>query len=128
VTVNGTVFDVSGESANRVRDFIGNITATYNVPFGNRASGFFTASLNSEDGGFENAIGALNVPDLSRILEGFTLLSLRAGVRFDNFTVSLFANNATDDRYVQQNVQQNNFFNEGAVVGFNVRARFGGER
>lgn len=128
VTVNGTAFDISGERANRVRDFIGNITATYNVPFGDRASGFFTASLNSEDGGFENAIGALNVPDLSRNLDGFTLLSLRAGVRFDNFTVSVFANNATDERYIQQNVQQNNFFNEGAVVGFNVRARFGGER
>lgn len=128
ITVNGTVFDVSGEQANRVRDFIGNFTTTYDVRFNDSLSGFFTATINGENGGFENAVGALDVPNVSRILEGFALLSLRAGVRFDGFTLSAFANNITDERYIQQNVQGNNFFNEGRVFGVNLRAQFGARR
>lgn len=125
VIVNGVTYDVSNQRANRVRDFIGSFTATYDVQLGNRWSGFLTVSATGESGGFENAVGALNVAGVSRPLADYALVHAKLGIRGGPLIMSVFVNNIGDRRYITQNVQGNNYFNEGRVVGVSLRARFG---
>lgn len=125
VTVNGVVYDVSNTRANRVRDFIGNFTTTYDFALGGEWSGFATFSATGELGGFENAVGALNVAGVSRTLADYALLHAKLGLRYRGATLSAFINNIADRRFITQNVQGNNYFNEGRVIGVTLRAGFG---
>lgn len=124
IVLTGVTYDLSGFRVNRVRDLTASLTATYGWRLG-QGRAFVTATLTGEGGGYENAIGALRVPGISRSAPSYTLTGLRAGWRSRDWSLSVFVNNLFDEVYAVQEVQSNVFYNEGRVIGLRLGHSFG---
>lgn len=124
---NGVRYDVSGARVNRVRDFIGSVTGTYEWVAMPGWSAWVTGSVTGETGGYENAIGSLKVPGQSRSSQDYALFHLRGGLRSDDWTLAVSINNLFDEVYVTQEVLQNAYYNDGRVIGIQLTRRFGGQ-
>jgi outer membrane receptor protein involved in Fe transport len=74
--------------------------------------------------GFQGARGGFETPNNSRPYEGYNLIDARAGVRSRNFTFSFFVRNLTDDVYLLNVVNTNEFYSEPRVFGAELRAEF----
>jgi iron complex outermembrane recepter protein len=122
----GRTVDLSGARVNRARDITLNLSGTYTVPLAGDWTLAATGSLRHEAGGFENATGGTT--DVSgRILEGFTTVDARLTVRNGNFQLSAFGRNITDETHILQNINGNNYWNQRARYGIELKLRFGSE-
>lgn len=124
-TTNGVTYDVSGKRSNRQRDFIGSLSTTYSWPIFGDWSAWTTGTVTSELGGYENAVGQLKIPNVSREAKGYALVHLKAGVRSGDWTIAAYATNLTDKVYMVQEVLGNAYFNEGRVIGLELKRRLG---
>jgi iron complex outermembrane recepter protein len=122
----GRTVDLGGARINRARDVTLNLSGTLTVPISNGWTLAATGSLRHEAGGFENATGGTT--DISgRVLEGFATVDARLTLRNDNFTITAFGRNITDETHVLQNINGNNYWNQRARFGVEVKLRFGSE-
>lgn len=127
VLVAGRTVDISDARVNRARDLTFNAAATYSYPIGGEWYLASSGSVRHESGGYENATGG--TADLSgRSLDGFTTVDARLTVENERFSISAFAKNLTDETYVLQQINGNNYWNERARYGVEVRVKLGSER
>ena len=124
-------FDLSNARVPRTRDYILTLDSFYNVPLTSSVELFLGGSLQAEGGGYENAVGdsptrfgsgVSNTAFTGRSLEGFVLLDARVGFTGDNWRISAYGANITDETYLLQNVIQNNYYNQPAKYG--IQASF----
>jgi iron complex outermembrane recepter protein len=126
VVVTGRTVDLSNARVNRARDLTLNVSGFYSYPISDALDLVSGGSLRIEQGGYENATGG--TADVSaRKLEGFTTLDARISLRARNWTLSAFAKNLTDQVYVLQNINGNNYYNERSRYGLEFSLKFGGE-
>jgi iron complex outermembrane recepter protein len=127
VIITGRTVDISKARVNRARDLTFNLSAFYSYPLWNGVDLVSGGSLRIEKGGYENATGGTT--DISaRKLEGFTTLDARISLKSKSWQLSAFAKNLTDQTYVLQNINGNNYYNERARYGLELTMKFGGER
>ncbi len=108
---------LAGFEVPRLRDYQLSLNALLTVPVGNDASVFFGGSFQSAHGGFET-------PNNSRDYEGYDLIDARIGLRMRNFTFSVFGRNLTNDIYILNSVNTNEFYSLPRVFGAELRAEF----
>lgn len=106
----GHPVDISGLRVNRTRDLQATLGATLKVPLGSHVTASLGANMQTESGGFENAVN-------TRKLADFTLLDLTAGLTVDRWSFLLWAKNITDRNYVLQTISQNQYFNGRRQIG-----------
>lgn len=108
---------LAGFEVPRLRDWQLSINAVLTIPLANDFRMFFGAGFQSAHGGFET-------PNNSRPFEGYDLIDARAGVRSRNFSFSVFVRNLTNDIYLLNVLQTNEFYSEPRVLGAELRAEF----
>ena len=123
VTLNGTVYDLSGARTPRNRDYIANMNLAFMRPLFSNLDGFGSVSFQAEGGGYDNSIGDLNVP-ASRSSESFELLDVRLGVESDGWQFSVFGKNITDETYRTVTLNQNEFYSTGSLFGAQFSVEF----
>jgi len=109
--------DLGGREVPRLRDYQLSINATYNFPITDTLRGFVSGGLQTADGGFEN-------PDNVRPYASYTQLDARVGVRNDRLRVSAFGRNLTDETYVTNLVNTNEFYSDPRVIGVELGVEF----
>jgi len=136
VSVGGTgivEFDVSGARVPRTRDYIVALNSFYSWPVTPNVNAYIGGSIQSEGGGYENAVGDSptrfnsgipNTAFTGRSLDGFLLGDLRAGLNWDSWNAAVYVRNVGDEVYLLQNVLQNNYYNEPRKFGAEVTYRF----
>ncbi|MEO1038657.1 MAG: TonB-dependent receptor [Pseudomonadota bacterium] len=113
----GVTEDISGLRVSRTRDLNAQISTSYFFPLVPGFEGFLSGSAQFERGGPEDARNLRALPD-------FDLFDARIGVRNDTFTLSVFAKNLTDERYLIQTVSSNEYWSSGRTWGVRVSADF----
>lgn len=108
---SGSVVDISGLRVNRTRNLQTTLGATLRFPIGDRVIARVGANLQTENGGFEDALNTTELAD-------FTLLDLTASLEVDRWTFLAWVRNIGDENYILQT---------GAGVQFyNSRRQYGG--
>lgn len=125
IVVQGTTFDLSGSRVNRARDLTAVLNLRYGWTFNDDLNAFTAVTINTESGGFENAVGALKVPGQSRSLDDYAKVDLRFGLNGGRWSASVFARNVGDDAEFLQNVLQNEYYGLPRVIGGEFTVRFG---
>jgi outer membrane receptor protein involved in Fe transport len=118
-----TTYDLSGARTPRTRDYIVNVNVAYSHPVGSDFDAYVSASLQAEGGGFDNALGDLGVAD-SRFSESFETLDLKAGFGTDNWRLSVYGKNVTDEVYRLVEVTNNSYHNDRRVYGAELAVNF----
>lgn len=113
----GTVVDLSGLRVNRTRDLQATVGATLGFPVGEGMRASFGANLQTEHGGFENAVH-------TRKLANFNLLDLTASLARDRWTFLAWAKNVGDEHYILQTLTLNEFYNSRRRYGASVQYAF----
>lgn len=126
IVVQGTPFDISGTRTNRTRDLTAVLNTRYAFPLSSSVNAFGLATVRTENGGYENAVGALKVPGQSRSLDDFTIVDFRLGADVGPVRASFFIQNAGNETVFLQNVLQNEYFGSRRIIGGEVRMQFGG--
>jgi outer membrane receptor protein involved in Fe transport len=126
IVVQGTPFDISGTRTNRTRDLTAVLNTRYAFPLTSSVNAFALATVRTENGGYENAIGALKVPGQSRSLDDYTIVDFRLGADIGPVRASFFMQNAGNQTVFLQNVLQNEYFGSRRIIGGEVRVNFGG--
>lgn len=126
ILVQGVTYDISGTRTNRSRDLTAVLNTSYFAPITQGVRGFGVVTVRTENGGYENAIGALKVPGQSRSLDDFTLVDFRVGADIGKVRASFFIQNVGNETVLLQNVQQNEYFGSRRIIGGQIRVNFGG--
>ncbi|NWG70752.1 MAG: hypothetical protein HXY23_03960, partial [Parvularculaceae bacterium] len=126
IIVQGVTYDISGTRTNRTRDLTAVLNAIYRWPVSSTVNAFGAVTFKTENGGYENAIGALKVPGQSRSLDDYSLIDLRAGANFGSVSASVFVQNAADETVFLQNVLGNEYFGSRRIIGGEISVKFGG--
>ncbi len=119
------VIDLSGVRVNRTRDYVVSLNGFYFSPMTTSIDWFAGGSMQTEGGGYENASGG-STSATGRSLDGFLLFDARVGLSGDNWRLSLFGKNLSDDIYRAQTVAGNAFYNEPQKFGVEFKVNFGG--
>jgi iron complex outermembrane recepter protein len=126
ILVNAVTYDISGIKQPRNRDY----TATLNVRYGFAVTGSLRAfgafNITSEGGGFENAIGALNIPGQSRSLEDVERYDLRLGLESKVWRFSIYGQNLGNSVSLAQTIQGNEYYTAPRVIGAQFVFNIGG--
>lgn len=117
VPANGSLVDISGNEVPRLRDYQITANLAFRHPVGRDVDAFASASLQVAKGGLQNPFGTAGYP-------GYSLLDLRLGVRTEKWRLSAFARNATDERYLLNDVASNAYWSQGRVVGLEAMVRY----
>ncbi len=117
VIASRNLVDISGFRVNRTRDFITNLNLAYTFPVGGNRLVAVSGSYQSARGGYENVIN-------SRKLEGYRIFDARISLLGEQWKVSLFGKNLTDDIYRLQQVNLNDYFNQQRKYGVSVTYSF----
>jgi iron complex outermembrane recepter protein len=126
IIVTGRTVDVSDARINRARDLTFNLSAFYSYPIWDGVELISGGSIRIEKGGYENATGG--TADVSgRDLDGFTTIDARISLKGSRWRLSAFAKNLTDEIYVLQQINSNNYYNQRARYGLELSLKFGGE-
>ncbi len=123
VIFNGVTYDLDGARAPRTRDYIVNLATTYSYPLATTFDIFGALSFQAEGGGYDNAIGNLNIAE-SRSSESFEMFDLRLGVSSENWRLSAFGRNITDEVYRTVSLNGNDYHNDGRVIGLELDTQF----
>jgi iron complex outermembrane recepter protein len=127
VIITGRTVDISNARVNRARDLTFNLSAFYTHPLWSGVDLVSGGSLRVEKGGYENATGGTT--DISaRDLDGYTTIDARIALKAKSWQLSAFAKNLTDEIYILQNLNGNNYYNERARYGLELSLKFGGEQ
>jgi outer membrane receptor protein involved in Fe transport len=62
-----------------------------------------------------------------RRLQGFTVIDARVSLKGERWRLSAFGKNITDESYVLQQINSNNYYNQRARYGLEFSLKFGGE-
>ena len=108
---------LAGNQIPRLRDYQLTLNAVLTVPVTNAIKGFVSGSFQTASGGFDN-------PQNSREFAGYSLFDARVGLRTDRVSASLFVRNISNQIYVTNILNGNEFFNEPRVIGGEVSVRF----
>lgn len=108
---------LAGNEVPRLRDYQIALNATLTFPVMANVDAFVSGGLQSAHGGFET-------PDNSRNYSGYDLIDARVGFRTDMFTFSVFARNLTNEFYITNLLNTNEFYSEPRVVGAELRMKF----
>ncbi|MCF6328693.1 MAG: hypothetical protein L3J02_02690, partial [Henriciella sp.] len=119
------VIDLSGVRVNRTRDYVVSLNGFYFSPMTTSIDWFAGGSMQTEGGGYENASGG-STSTTGRNLDGFLLFDARVGLSGDNWRLSLFGKNLSDEIYRAQTVAGNAFYNEPQKFGVEFKVNFGG--
>jgi iron complex outermembrane recepter protein len=117
VLVNAVTYDISGTRQPRTRDYTATVGLRYGLPVTDGVRGFGAFNLTSEGGGFENAIGALNIPGQSRELEDVERYDLRIGVESKVWRFSIYGQNLGNSVSLAQTINGNEYYTAPKVVG-----------
>lgn len=109
--------DLEGKAVPRLRDYQLSLNAVWTFPIRDGLKGFVSAGLQSADGGYET-------PDNSRPYEGYNLVDARLGVKARNLKFSVFGRNLGDDRYIVNQLNTNEYYNERRVLGAELTVEF----
>lgn len=118
VLLSGVPTDISGNRLNRTRNLTANLALTYSQSLNNGLTAFATASVVTEQGGFENSSN-------TRQLDNYKLIDLRLGLEGDQWRASLYSQNLTDEIYRLQTISSNQFFNSLRVFGVDFTWNWG---
>ncbi|PQA86382.1 TonB-dependent receptor [Hyphococcus luteus] len=119
------VIDLGGVRLNRTRDYILSANAFYFAPLSGDIDWFLGGSMQAEGGGYENASGGSDSPT-GRSLDHFLMFDARAGISGDNWRLSAYGKNLSDEVYRVQSVGGNAFYNEPRKYGVELQLKFGG--
>lgn len=101
---DGTAIGSAGDRLPYSSRWSGNLSADYEIPLSGSTS-IFTSAAVSYVGDREGTFNSVFTPDTPRpLFPAYSKTDLRAGVRFETWTASVFLNNATDRRGVLSNV------------------------
>ncbi len=118
------VVDLSGVRVNRTRDYVIAANGFYAAPLTSSLRWFAGGGIQTEGGGFENASGG-STSATGRELDNYLLIDARVGVSGDNWRLSAFAKNITEELYRVQTIGGNGFFNTPQQFGVELRVNFG---
>lgn len=113
----GSVVDISGLRVNRTRDLQTTLGATLRFPIGERLTASLGANLQTENGGFEDALNTTELAD-------FALLDLTASLAVDRWTFLAWARNVGDENYILQSGGNVLFYNSRRQVGGSFKYTF----
>jgi outer membrane receptor protein involved in Fe transport len=125
VIVNGVTYNVSNTRLARTRDYTATLLARYSMPLGGGLEGFVSVAGTAENGGYENAIGALKIAGQSRSLQGFDRVDARIGIEGEAWRLSAFVQNAADSFSLIQTIQGNEYYTNPQVAGVQLTLRYG---
>jgi outer membrane receptor protein involved in Fe transport len=89
-------YGASGDRLPYSSRFSGNVTLEQDFPLGNRVTGFVGAAASYVG----NRVGEFTGSPQRQDLPGYTKTDLRAGTKYDSWTVNVFVNNVADTRGV----------------------------
>lgn len=115
--------DLGDIRLNRTRDYIASLNAFYFSPFTEDLDWFAGGSMQTEGGGYENASGGTDSAT-GRSLDHFLLVDARLGLSSDNWRLSVFGQNLSDDIYRTQTVSGNAYYNQPRKYGVELRFNF----
>ncbi len=110
------IVDLEGLEVPRLRDYQVTVNLLYSAPIGG-LRGFAGVSGQFADGGFEN-------PDNSREYAGYELYDARLGLEGGHWRLSLFGRNLTDEQYVLNVVNTNEFWSQPRTYGAELTLRY----
>lgn len=110
------IVNLEGLEVPRLRDYQVTVNLLYSAPIGG-LRGFAGVSGQFADGGFEN-------PDNSREYAGYELYDARFGLDGGHWRFSLFGRNLTDQQYVLNVVNTNEFWSQPRTYGAELTIRY----
>lgn len=113
----GALLDISGNRISRTRDYTANYNIAYSHPIGGDLRLTVSTGAQFEGGGFENA------PN-TQVLDAFAIFDARATLAAENWRMSVFAKNFTDDIYIRENVSGNLFLSAPRTIGVDLGLSF----
>jgi len=128
IFTTGRVIDISRAEVNRARDLTLNLSAFYAYPLSRNIDLVVGGSYREEKGGNENATGG-TADVTGRKLENYAMYDARASLRGSWWLLSAYGKNLSEKIFsIQQNINGNNYYNEGKRYGLEVSLKFGGEK
>jgi iron complex outermembrane recepter protein len=126
ILVNAVTYDISGIQQPRNRDYTATLAARYGFALTPSVRAFGALNVTSEGGGFENAIGALNIPGQSRTLEDVERYDLRLGFETKVWRFSIYGQNLGNSVSLAQTIQGNEYYTAPRVIGAQFVFNIGG--
>ncbi len=111
------ILDLEGNEVPRMRDYQVTLNLAYGFPISGNWRGLVSTSYQAADGGYET-------PANAESYEGYNLLDGRVTVTNGSLRVSLFGRNLTDERYITNILNTNEYYNEPRVLGAEIAVEF----
>lgn len=127
ILTSGRLVDISDARVNRARDLTLNFGAFYAYPLTAEIDVVIGGNLRKEQGGNENATGG-TADVTGRKLENYQMYDARVALRGGWWQVSAYGKNLSEEVFALQNINGNNYYNEGRRYGIEVSLKFGGEK
>jgi iron complex outermembrane receptor protein len=109
--------DLEGNEVPRMRDYQVVFNLAYRFPIVGDWNGLVSTSFQVADGGYETPINQASY-------EGYKLLDGRIGVSNGTLKLSVFGRNLTDERYITNVLNTNEYYNEPRVIGVELGVEF----
>ncbi|WP_370338751.1 TonB-dependent receptor [Parvularcula marina] len=110
ILFQGATIDLSGTRVPRSRNYIVNFNTVYRHPISENIDGLISVGLQAEGGGFDNA-------SHTRRSESFEILDFSLGVDADDWRLTVYGKNVTDEEYLLVNVNNNEYHNTPSLYG-----------
>lgn len=115
--IGGVLTDLSGNRVNRTRDLTGTLNLMYRHGLGAGLDWFAASSIQTQQGGFENA-------ENSRRMAEFVRYDARMGIEHEHWRLSIYGKNLTDEIYELQTISNNVYWSDPRVFGAELNLRF----